>query len=183
MNIIKGDIWAWNHDVYVVIPINLEGVCGRGLAKQMVDKHPHLGLTLRDQGKHSRLAEMFEMDNPLHHVSGDSETHRLVLFPVKRSWRDEADLDMIRRSAWKLYLLLAMNPEPIHHCVMPMVGCGFGERKPEDVLPILDEVLEPVKDRVFLIEPSSQVFDKYSSSFKPGYRSDRSAVEANRPTE
>ena len=175
---IKGDLWSYT-TAFVVIPINLEGVCGRGLAKQMASKNPHIATSLRQRGKNGSLPEEFDMDGPLQTFQDSAEPgRRLVMFPVKNSWKDEASLEIIARSSQKLVRLLGMATLP-DVCIMPMVGCGFGERRPEDVLPVIEPILAPMESRIFIIEPDDEVFQRYESSFKPGLRADRSAIEAN----
>lgn len=190
MNRIKGDIWAFR-EAFIVIPTNLEGVCGRGLAKQMVDKFEGVGRTLRTEGRSGKLAnqwadaEMLQFFTPEAYEAGltpHTPYYRLVPFPVKRSWKDEADLNMIELSCRKLVALLNQVRNPFY-CIMPQVGCGFGELKPENVIPLVEEWMKPADPRVLLIEPDPAVFQQYAGSFKPGWRSDKSAVEANIPPE
>lgn len=188
MNRVKSDIWGF-HEAFVVIPTNLEGVCGRGLARQMVDRFPGVGATLRNEGRTGELAKMWahaemlqfftpEIANPGHQVG--MPYYRLVPFPVKRGWKDEASLEMIERSCLMLARLLMTISNP-YYCVMPQVGCGFGELTPEVVIPKLEEWLQCVTDRIILVEPDPEVFQKYAGSFKPGIRQDKSAVQANMP--
>ena len=183
---IKGDIWSFDSS-FVVIPTNLEGVCGRGLAAQMVAKNPSIGSALREQGKSGNLVRIYDDSSMGLHVFCDTQilTRFIVIFPVKRCWRDEADLSMICKSAERLKVLLQNTSSVLvrnpFYCIMPYVGCGFGELTPEVVMPVLEPILEPVSNRVLMIEPDPDVFNRYKSSFKPGYRSDKSAVNANLP--
>jgi hypothetical protein len=175
---ISGDIWSFEQAL-VVIPTNLEGVNGRGLARQMVDRWPSLSISLRTYGKSEKMLSHWLSDAPLHVYRPDSSVSRhLVLFPVKMKWKDEASIQVITRSCSKLREVLDSTPIP-NLCLMPRVGCGFGELNFSDVLPVLDQELGQYSDRVRLIEPTSDVFNRYPSSFKPGFREDRSVVKAN----
>jgi hypothetical protein len=184
---IKGDIWDF-HEAFVVIPVNLEGVCGRGLAKQMVDRFPKIGASFREVCRTGSYAVTMERASKLPFWSPEvgpnfeagSPYYRIVPFPVKRSWKDEGSLEIISRSTRQLVQLLQEHRVPFF-CILPMVGCGFGELKPEQVLPILEEITAPVQDRVLLIEPDPAVFQRYPTAFKAGWREDRSAVQANMP--
>lgn len=186
MKRIKGDIWDF-HEAFIVIPTNLEGVCGRGLAKQMVDRFPGVGQTLRNEGRTGQLANAWSNSECLTMYTPEIASgygagmpyYRLVPFPVKRSWRDEGNLDIIGRSMAMLVATLNLVQNPFY-CVMPQVGCGFGELTPEVVLPFLDQfIVGPSQERILLIEPDPSVFGKYAGSFKPGWRSDKTAVKAN----
>jgi hypothetical protein len=110
----------------------------------------------------------------------DQPYYRIVPFPVKTSWKDQGDLAMIVKSTQMLVELLRLMPEP-HDCVVPQVGCGYGELRPEVVIPAIEPILGLAGDRVIWLEPDPEIFKKYTTSFAPGFRSDRTAVEANRP--
>lgn len=188
MNRIKGDIWSFR-DAWIVIPTNLEGVCGRGLARQMIDRFPGVGEALRREGKAGQLTQKWESAQFLQFYTPEVAQqpqpqgfYRLVPFPVKRHWRDEASITMIQRSCQMLVALLQYVTNP-YLCVIPQVGCGFGELRPEDVLPMVHCLMQPVGDRALLIEPDPEVFGKYPKAFRPGAREDRSVVLANQPPE
>ncbi len=75
-----------------------------------------------------------------------------MLFPVKpldalepnMSWRQEANLTLIERSANQLAHLPGEDPVAV-----PLVGCGNGGLDPADVRPILDLKLKG--DRFVLV--------------------------------
>lgn len=203
MKRVSCDIWDFKGS-FIVIPVNLEGVMGRGLAKQVSNRWTSLSVQMRMEGKNGLLSRAY--DNPqtefltfycpelgdhinsrvvtdqwFNHepsISSREPFYRLVMFPVKRSWKDQADLSMIRKSLVMLANLLRHVKNP-HTCAIPQVGCGYGELTPEQVIPIIEEILEPLGDRCVLVQPDPSIKTKYPDAFKPGYRSDKSIVEAN----
>jgi hypothetical protein len=73
--------------------------------------------------------------------------HRLVAFPVKNLWEEDADLELIERSAYELALLTSVYRwRPV---ILPAVGTGNGNRTWNEVGPILLENLE--SDRYLLV--------------------------------
>src|SRR5262245_22188709 len=103
---IQADIWTFTGS-FIVIPINLEGVCGRGLAKQMAQKYPLVAESLRDLGRRGSLNQAWNAGAVLSCVRADP--YYLALFPVKKSWRDEASLEMISRGCSLLTRLLSVQ--------------------------------------------------------------------------
>ena len=173
---ITGDIWEIpDPSAFIVIPVNLEGVCGRGLARQMVDRWPGIGTFLRAEGKSGCLAKTYQKSDILQFFAPD-DRHRLVVFPVKSSWRDQASMDLIKSSCDKLNRLLESVQSP-YSCRLPLVGCGFGELTEQDVLPVLESVL--TSPRCVLVTPDPAVFNRYPSSFVPGVRADKTPIRAN----
>lgn len=199
-----GDIWDFqNH--YIVIPVNLEGVMGRGLAKQVAQRWPHLATALREEGRKGvtlrsyhapeRVFLNFYVPELAERSTGEYQEgpggnppppvmnpypqpyYRLVMFPVKRCWRDEADLSMIRRSLVMLSNLLTQYQ--VTPCAIPLVGCGYGELRPEVVIPVIEEHLNHFGDRCVLVQPGTDLRGKYPEAFKPGIRTDKTAIEAN----
>lgn len=60
-------------------------------------------------------------------------------FPVKHHWREQADLDLIERSAHQLVELAGKFG---YNALFPRPGCGNGARSwPRDVKPLLEKFL------------------------------------------
>ena len=131
------DIWKY-HELgkTVVIPTNgkckLDGhaVMGKGLAKQATDRFPTLPLLLGEKLR----------------VSGNHVycfcTLRIITFPTKHDWRNDADISLIQQSAHELTRFIDRNAHsdamPVY---MPHVGCGAGNLTWEQVGPIIRNVL------------------------------------------
>ena len=206
MNKVSCDIWDYRGS-FIVIPVNLEGVMGRGLSRQVADRWPQLAASLRAEGKRGSTSVAYndsrtimlpfycpELGENVNSIIARKDVdrwydqepflekrgpfYRLVMFPVKRSWKDQADLHMIKKSLGMLANLLRYVKNP-HTCAIPQVGCGYGELTPEQVIPIIEETLEPLGDRCVLVQPDPSLKSKYPEAFKPGYRSDKTIIEAN----
>lgn len=163
-NSYKGDIWDLAKTHIIVISTNLQGVMGRGLAKQASDKYIDLEFWYRSTLKYWQGQELL--------IYKSMESHRkLAMFPVKYDWRQTANLDLMRRSAILLKRYILQNP-----CVrmaVPQVGCGFGELLWEDVKERLQRHLNPVKENITLVEPTPNLLSKYPKAFMAGARRDR----------
>lgn len=146
-----GDIWEFHaKGFYVVVPTNVgwtkvgKNVMGRGVALQAALRFPILpvwyGEYCKERGKDTNVVIRI--------------VHRLVLFPVKPlnekepylSWKQDASLDLIGRSAQALPCLC--SEAQVAKIALPVVGCGNGNLKEEDVLPVLKKHLD---DRFTLV--------------------------------
>lgn len=70
--------------------------------------------------------------------------HRLIAFPVKDHWVDQASLTLIEHSAEALAAWLRRDAS--RSIVMPCVGCGYGRLSWEEVLPRLCVLAAPDLD-------------------------------------
>lgn len=109
-------------------------VMGAGCALQARKRFPdldrHLGEKIRQKGNHVHY---------LGRING-TENRLLFSFPVKEHWREEADLNLIRRSCEELRALWLRAPSsPI--VTIPRPGCGCGQLDYESVRPLLSEML------------------------------------------
>ena len=107
---------------------NGEGVMGRGCAKQAVEIEPDLprllGLSLKSRG--NVVASL---------------TDQFVSFPVKHSWEQEADIELINKSA--LALKERALAQPNIKFILPRPGCGNGKLKWKTVKQELEKVALP----------------------------------------
>lgn len=141
-----GDLFAPPRSVQaIVIPTNREvrsdgtAVVGAGLARQAVGLWPKIALRLgaRLQQEPDCLAACVAI--PRSRVDGaavaeygaqlpDGRPVYVVAFPTKHSWRDDADLALIERSAASLAALFdpARWGNRTASVALPRVGCGLG---------------------------------------------------------
>ena len=147
MLMVEGDLWDYyDAGVPVAISTNIGwtraglNVMGRGVAAQAAARFPKLsrryGEYCRERGVSARVIAYCP-------TRGDTP---LFLFPVKLlntespnlSWRHPADLDLIAKSATEL-----LQYEPLFRTIaLPLVGCGNGGLRRQDVLAVLRNVLE-----------------------------------------
>lgn len=142
-----GDLWKLQAETpNSVVCITTNGatrrdgwaVMGRGCARQASERYPNLqnliGLHITQFG--NTPAIFLE--------------YRLLTFPVKHHWREDADLGLIQQSAEWLKVTAEKNPATIFF--LPRPGCGNGRRDWEtEVRPVLVDVGLP--DNVVVVSP------------------------------
>lgn len=140
------NLWdpGWRPDAIVITTngtVNSSGraVMGRGCALEAKQRVEDIDLTfgrlLRKHG--SRVVVIIPMYNyrPVH-----IGTCAIVSFPVKRHWREDADLELIERSVGEL---LELSEEyGWRTVVMPRPGCGAGKLSWDTVRPLLANQLD-----------------------------------------
>jgi len=144
MKEVAGDIWGYyEQGCWIVIPTNgyvkKNGACvmGRGLAKQAADRFPYIpfiiGRGIRQLGNGPQVIT----------------DYRIVTFPVKHNWWENADIQLIESSCKKLVELV--NKVGWGEICIPRVGCGNGRLNWRDVKPVLEKYLD---DRFIVVEKS-----------------------------
>ena len=141
-----GNIWDSNADAIVITTngfVKKDGSCvmGRGIALEAKARVPHieywLGDRINKEGNHVHIYW-----EALGHYNGHEGTEwytDLVTFPVKHNWWEEADLELIERSAKELF---DASEYPAWTSVaLPRPGCGNGKLNWEDVKPIIEPYL------------------------------------------
>lgn len=140
MQEVKGDLWDYPADIRCITTngfVKQNGACvmGRGCAKEARDKFPGidkaLGRAILTVGNHVNL--LLEYGN-------------IVSFPVKHTWNQQADPELIKRSAEELLILT--NAYGWDTVVIPRPGCGNGGLKWENLKPLLEPILD---DRFHII--------------------------------
>ena len=136
MKEIKGDIWeeVEKNDGIILIPVNHfikkngEAVMGRGLALQAKTKYPDLPKIWGDAIKQCGAL--------VHYC----RKHNVILFQVKKSWFDKADLSLINRglAGFKFQLTEGLYDKTVF---MPHIGCGNGGLLWSDVKPLIEKHL------------------------------------------
>lgn len=146
MRELTGDIWQLSdkNTDWIVVPTNIgwksdgKNVMGRGLARQATRRWPELAQIYGDFCRTYGETTPIMLYRP--QVNRWCET--LLLFPVKPlnvekpylSWRQPADLDLIRRHS---LVLQSIAPQCRGKILMPSVGCGNGGLDETQVLPVL----------------------------------------------
>lgn len=120
---------------------NGEAVMGRGCAKEAKDLFPGIARLLGEKitvgGNVPHL--LIDEKRPMGPIEEDNTTtYKLISFPVKHQWYEDADLDLIAESARRLKLMVP----PYVSVLIPRPGCGNGRLK----WPTVKEVLAPILD-------------------------------------
>lgn len=155
MRTVYGDIWDLRKTRKIVIPVNLAGPMGRGLAYQAKMRYPGLEERWKKACMQQKVYPgRVKLAGPL------------ILFPVKYHWRDKADLELIEGSLGSLTTF-------DFRIALPQIGCGFGELDWDaEVAPLVERYLDD-KDNVALVIPTRAVYARYKEAFRPGARKDR----------
>lgn len=148
---VRGNLWTYKTpdgqvpDVRCIttngfVKKNGECVMGRGCAREARDKFPglakQLGLLISLHG------------NNVHSLGEYKGYGELVSFPVKHRWNQEADLDLIFRSAEQLRNHVNEVWDKDVVVVIPRPGCGNGGLKWEVVKDKIESILD---DRFHII--------------------------------
>jgi hypothetical protein len=173
VSVIEQDIWDLKKSHIIVVPTNMRGVMGRGIAKQYADAYPAGALRY----KHICQESWFEGGKPLPLISvRDCDA---IMLPVKNHWRDMASPEMIRTGLFNLitFTRLYFEKTKKKRIAVPLLGGGFGGLETKvSVGLIVDTLGTPLtSDWYDLLRPlHSELALKYPKSFVPGARSDKS---------
>lgn len=166
-NPIIGDLWdfhAAGH--WIAIPVNLQGIHGRGLAKQALDKG------FLKYKKNTRVLES-PVENRIFTVAVKGRAPQTAAIPGK-AFSERVTGENVKLLYEELKTALSLFPklapgENIVLCI-PFLGLGFGEGEPAEILPILRKFEVP---GVLFVKPSTETRERYVDSFVPGVRRDK----------
>jgi hypothetical protein len=142
LNYDKADILDWlclpsTIPRWAVIPVNMEGVMGAGLAQHALKRFPmqcndDIAARREQAGRPSEEQCLVRMYPPL------------IFFPTKYRWRDPSLLELIEASlhdlAQELVLEVRAFKKPVF-VAMPHIGCGLGGLKWETVQPLVEQMV------------------------------------------
>lgn len=147
---IEGDIWATDCQV-IVIPTNCVGVMGKGLAKQLKERHPHVYLVYKYLYNRNQL----RIDRPDLIRDAVNLDKLFLLFPTKKHWRDPSELLWVQEN---LKWITRNHPEGdlqgLTSIAIPPLGCGLGGLPYEAVKALMIEHLSSVEFDVHLYLPT-----------------------------
>jgi hypothetical protein len=131
----KGDLWDWwDKGEWVCITTNgtvkRDGalVMGAGVALQAQLKWPELPAALGSYiTSHGNVVAV-------------SKSRRLMSFPVKKHWKQDADLDLIATSCAQLTQKL--NLYRVKQVFLPRPGCGAGKLEWRQVKAVIAPLLD-----------------------------------------
>lgn len=149
-----GDLWdiryhfqMKNKEAYTAITTNgfirKDGSCvmGRGCAQEAARRFPdlpkHLGDLIKGSGNRVYVIPK----------------HKIITFPVKHNWWENADLGLIEASCMELRDV--MDVYSMRHVLLPRPGVGNGKLSWETVRPIIDKWLGK-DDRVIVVAKNEE---------------------------
>lgn len=128
----RGNLFESSSQCYV-IPVNLVGVMGAGLALYAKKRFPGLFDSFRKVCFNGSLSEkgfyIFDISN----------NKKIILFPTKTTWKEPSKLPLIISSLIKFKE--HYKDYGITSCAFPLLGCGLGQLNPNDVIPVMIEHL------------------------------------------
>lgn len=146
MKQLRGDIFelmaTGKYDAFCITTngvVKKNGACvmGRGIAQTCRDRFKGIDLRL---GK-----RIISGGNHVYQL-GRYEDGRILSFPVKHRWNEEADLDLIERSCLELNELIDIKG--YKKVLLPRPGCGNGQLKWRDVKPVIEPILS---DKIYVV--------------------------------
>lgn len=126
----------------IVIPVNTEGVAGKGLAKQWATKY-------KGAYEYYKLLCKKNMLEPGRVLPAQQDGKWFLCFPTKDKWREDSNLDFIRDGMVSL-LAVVVSFLKIKSVAIPAIGCGLGGLQWEDVHEIILEALESIPETINL---------------------------------
>lgn len=132
MKIIKGNIWNFHPENYVVVPTNgvvkRDGlaVMGLGMALQAATKFPELA---------RKLGHFINTHGNKTVVWSD---YNLITLPTKNHYSENSDLSLIEQSLKDLQQLWKHRGECLY---VPLIGTGLGRLNWDSVQPLVEQYL------------------------------------------
>ncbi len=113
----------------IVNPVNLVGVMGAGLAKEVKDRFPEAFISYKEKCRFRKLKI-----GTVHVVKLDRAYNPsyIINFPTKRHYKEKSKLDYINSGLSALKAELSgMGAMTVS---IPLLGCGLGMLDPKDVM-------------------------------------------------
>lgn len=140
----------------IVNPVNIQGVMGKGLAKELKDRYPENFSAYRAECAANRMmmgrvfaTRTIELVSCNQHQGA---AKWIVNFPTKKDWRKPSQLDWIHTGLQDLHQFVVIKS--ISSIAIPALGCGLGGLKWKIVEPMIIAAFEQLDDvRVEIYQP------------------------------
>lgn len=135
---VSGDIFRVGSYDVLVVPVNIFGVMGRGIAKASKRLFPDNFMEYNDgcRRREVQTGRMFVVDRG----DGVEGPRWVVNFPTKRGWWNDSRLEWIR-SGLKDLGRVVKGLAGVRVVRVPALGCGEGKLRWEDVREMIEEEL------------------------------------------
>jgi len=130
---------------YMVNPVNLVGVMGKGLALEFKNRAPDCMEPYKEACKSGDLRI-----GTVQVLEDTGNAWGMINFPTKRHYVDTSDRNDIARGLEALRDLLKTDKYRYSSVCMPMLGCGLGKQDYEVVYPMMIDYLAELETTVFL---------------------------------
>ncbi len=150
---VSGDVLATSAQV-LVIPVNCQGVAGRGVALQAKQQFPKWFETYRlvCQKGDMHLGKVTSM-----YVPTDKGYRYFLNFPTKGDWRRPSQLASLESGlaatvgkCRRRFSDILIPPGPVQSIAFPKLGCGAGDLSWEDVRPLMESYLSQLSCEVLI---------------------------------
>lgn len=118
----------------LVNTVNCVGVMGKGLALDFKKKYP----LMFERYKHFCNEGQIEIGR-LHLVKNVNYDHWILNFPTKKHWRNNTKIEWVEIGL--KHFLETYEKIGVTSVAFPLLGCGNGKLKKEDVLPLMEKYL------------------------------------------
>lgn len=141
INYVSGSVFNSTADA-VIVPINLVGVAGAGLALAFKKARPYWYLSYKLWcDKDEEWCHMGQI-----HTFGGGTSQWILGFPTKTHWKNKSKVEYIEKGLKSLVSTLRILN--IKSVAIPKIGCGHGGLDWEtDVKPLIEKYLNDVPTR------------------------------------
>lgn len=130
MELKVGDIFTSEAD-WKVVPVNCFGVMGKGLALEFKNRYPEMFQGYRDICRKGCFTPG---------MLWAWKEDKILCFPTKYHWKDSSKLEWIENGLCKF--LSHYQRLGITSIAFPLLGCGLGGLREEEVLSVMENYLE-----------------------------------------
>ena len=126
-----------------IIPVNIVGIMGKGLALQFKQKHPDIFETYKDRCASGKL-----------HIGNITIIKNYVMFPTKQHWSQDSTKEIITASLKalkELLFIIEVKLNKLPDVYIPRIGCGCGRMSQEIVEMLIEDILGDVPNDIYLI--------------------------------
>jgi O-acetyl-ADP-ribose deacetylase (regulator of RNase III) len=159
----------------LTVSVNVVGIMGKGLASRAKYQFPDVYVTYQDACRSRQLRmgrpylykrEAFldeDLADEPDTLQGVNSSKWFLLFPTKRHWRDESDLQGIREGL--RWVKDNYRKEGIESLAIPALGCGLGRLDWRDVGPVMCKELADLTIQVAIYLPRErEIPEEYLSA-------------------
>lgn len=139
-NIIQADADA------LVNTVNTSGVMGKGIALQFKLAFPDMFKKYATDCKQQKV-QLRQMH--VYNTGAVMSPHYIINFPTKAHWTSKSSIDDIEAGLHDLARVICEFH--IQSIAIPPLGCGLGGLRWHDVLPLIQNILEPLTDVKVLV--------------------------------
>ena len=121
----------------LVNPVNIEGICGKGLALAFKERFP------AHYQAYKKVCEDGLLRPGSIFIDDLTSPCLLIAFATKRRWRDPSQLHWIKEGMAVLVETLNERPE-VNSLALPALGCGLGSLRFDDVQLVIVDALQGI---------------------------------------